>query len=48
MEISKEKLEELLREAEVAHAQHEQKIGEKDTNWPTWYTEYILQKLEEQ
>ena len=50
MELSKEKLEGLLREAEVAHAKYEKETGGpaspggnqngRDENWPAWYAEY--------
>jgi hypothetical protein len=31
-----------LRRAEIAHAEHEKRIGESDPNWPDWYAEYIV------
>ena len=31
-----------LRRAELAHAEHEKRIGESDPNWPDWYAEYIV------
>ena len=31
-----------LRRAEIAHAEHEKRTGEKDPNWPDWYAEYMV------
>ena len=33
-----------LRRAEAAHAEHEQRTGQRDTNWPEWYAQYIAQE----
>jgi predicted enzyme related to lactoylglutathione lyase len=30
-----------LRRAEVAHGEHEKRIGAKDANWADWYAEYM-------
>jgi len=30
-----------LRRAEAAHGQHEQRTGERDTEWPAWYAAYM-------
>lgn len=43
--ITKDELEQLLRDAEAAHAQYEQQLGRRDDNWPAWYAEYILERL---
>jgi hypothetical protein len=43
--LSKELLASLLREAEKAHAKHEEKEGKKDAEWPSWYANYIVEKL---
>ena len=45
MNPTKEDLEKLLREAEKAHGEYEQKLGKRDDNWPSWYAEFIVQKL---
>lgn len=45
MELTKEDFEKLLREAERAHGEYEQKLGKRDDNWPSWYAEFIVQKL---
>jgi catechol 2,3-dioxygenase-like lactoylglutathione lyase family enzyme len=34
-------LEGALRRAEAAHGEHEKRTGQRDTNWPNWYAEYI-------
>jgi len=41
MELSEERLAELLRDAEVAHGRYEQELGTRDEDWPTWYAHYI-------
>jgi hypothetical protein len=30
-----------LRRAEAAHGEHEKRTGQRDTNWPDWYAEYM-------
>jgi hypothetical protein len=45
MNLTKEDLEKLLREAEKAHGAYEQKLGHRDDNWPSWYAEFIVKKL---
>jgi len=42
----KEDLEKLLREAEKAHGEYEQGLGHRDDNWPSWYAEFIVKKLQ--
>ena len=44
-EIVKKVIAELLREAEVAHAEYEKELGKRDLNWPEWYAEFIVDKL---
>ncbi|WP_156300709.1 hypothetical protein [Thermococcus sp. EP1] len=46
--ITKEKLIQLLKEAETAHAEYEKKLGKRDENWPEWYAEYIIEKLKKE
>jgi catechol 2,3-dioxygenase-like lactoylglutathione lyase family enzyme len=31
-----------MRRASEAHGEHEQRVGEADTNWPEWYAEYMV------
>jgi catechol 2,3-dioxygenase-like lactoylglutathione lyase family enzyme len=31
-----------LRRAEAAHGQHEQRTGQRDEEWPTWYATFML------
>lgn len=45
MDLTKEDLEKLLRQAEKAHGEYEQKLGKRDDNWPSWYAEFIVEKL---
>lgn len=35
-------LADILRRAEVAHAQYEKTLGEKDQDWPDFYAIFIL------
>jgi hypothetical protein len=37
-------LSEALRRAEAAHGQHEKQTGQRDTNWPDWYAEYMVRE----
>lgn len=30
-----------LKRAEMAHGEHEKRIGGRDENWPKWYAEYM-------
>jgi hypothetical protein len=46
-ELTREELAELLREAERAHGEYEQSLGERDEDWPSWYAGYILDRLAE-
>ena len=31
-----------LRRAEAAHGEHEKRTGQRDTNWPDWYAQYMV------
>ena len=31
-----------MRRAAAAHAEHEQRIGQADANWPDWYATYMV------
>ncbi len=46
-ELTKEQLAALLRQAEQAHAEYEKGLGKRDDDWPAWYAEFIMNKLEE-
>jgi hypothetical protein len=35
-------LEAALRRASAAHGEHEQRLGQADPNWPTWYAGYMV------
>jgi hypothetical protein len=45
-ELTREELARLLREAEQAHAAYEKELGSRDEDWPAWYADYILRRLE--
>ncbi len=47
-EVTEERLEQLLREAEAAHGEYEQSLGQRDEDWPAWYARYIVEQLEEE
>jgi len=42
---ARERLAQLLREAEAAHAAYEKSLGRADADWPTWYAGFILEKV---
>ena len=46
-ELTKEELDQLLREAEKAHAEYEHSLGHRDEDWATWYAEFIINRLRE-
>jgi hypothetical protein len=45
MELTVEELADLLRAAERAHGEYEQELGHADEDWPTWYAQFIVDKL---
>lgn len=45
MAITAEELAELLRETEKAHGEYERELGERDADWPTWYANYMVERL---
>ena len=40
-----ERLADLLRAAERAHGDYEKELGHRDEEWPTWYAQYIVDRL---
>jgi hypothetical protein len=48
-DLTKEELTRLLQEAEQAHGKYETEElgGVRDENWPAWYAEFIVTKLDE-
>ena len=44
-ELTAERLADLLREAERAHAAYERELGERDEDWPAWYAAFIVERL---
>ena len=45
-ELTKEELATALRQAEQAHAEYEKTLGKRDEDWPAWYAEFIVNKLQ--
>ena len=45
-QLTRDELARLLREAERAHAEYEKELGHLDEDWPGWYADYILRRLE--
>jgi catechol 2,3-dioxygenase-like lactoylglutathione lyase family enzyme len=31
-----------MRRAELAHGEHEKRLGQRDADWPSWYAEYMI------
>ena len=46
VDVSRDQLAGLLREAERAHGEYERDLGSRDEDWPSWYADYILRRLE--
>jgi hypothetical protein len=46
-ELTRDELARLLQEAEQAHAAYEKELGGRDEDWPSWYAEFILERLRE-
>ena len=44
-DLTAERLADLLREAEKAHAVHERDLGQRDDDWPSWYARFIVDRL---
>jgi hypothetical protein len=44
-QLTPAELAELLREAERAHGEYEKTLGRRDEDWPSWYANYILERL---
>ena len=45
IELTREVLAQLLRDAERAHHDYEQSTGERDDDWASWYADYLLDRL---
>jgi hypothetical protein len=46
-QLTPAQLAKLLREAERAHGEYEKTLGRRDEDWPSWYANYILERLRE-
>ena len=40
--VSQTELAGALRRAETAHGQHEKRTGQRDADWPSWYSAYMI------
>jgi hypothetical protein len=47
-ELTAERLEQLLRDAEAAHDEYERELGRRDDDWPAWYARWIVERLREE
>jgi hypothetical protein len=49
VELTEDRLAELIQEAEEAHAEYEEEElgGERDEKWPVWYAQYIVEQASE-
>jgi hypothetical protein len=45
MAITAEELAAELRAAEAAHGEYERQLGHADPDWPTWYANFIVERL---
>lgn len=46
--IDKETLAKLLKEASLAHHDFEESLGKPDENWPLWYADFVIKKLNDE
>lgn len=46
--LTRERLAELLRDAEEAHGEFEAQLGRPDDDWPDWYADYVVSRWEEE
>jgi hypothetical protein len=44
-DLTVDRLAQLLRDAEKAHAEYEKSLENPDDDWPTWYAAYIVDRL---
>ncbi|HLZ61047.1 MAG TPA: hypothetical protein VKR06_29200 [Ktedonosporobacter sp.] len=45
VELTKEGLTDLLKEAEKAHGEYEKTLGHRDDEWAVWYAGFIVDRL---
>jgi len=45
-QLTRDELARLLQEAQEAHSEYEKETGRRDEDWPGWYADYILRRLE--
>jgi hypothetical protein len=46
-DLTRDELAQLLQEAERAHGEYERELGHRDDDWPSWYAEFVLDRLRE-
>jgi hypothetical protein len=46
-DLTRDELATLLQEAERAHGEYERELGQRDEDWPSWYAQFILDRLRE-
>jgi hypothetical protein len=46
VELTADELARLLQEAERAHGEYEKELGRRDEDWPAWYADYVIRRLE--
>ncbi|MEX2369154.1 MAG: hypothetical protein WD552_02040 [Candidatus Paceibacterota bacterium] len=46
MNIPKDELVRLLKDAQQAHHEYEKTLDEPDAEWPEWYADYINRQLD--
>jgi hypothetical protein len=47
MEVTRNELAQLLKDADRAHGDSERELGQRDEESPSWYAGYILDRLAE-
>jgi hypothetical protein len=45
IDVTQEELAELFQETERAHGEYERELGHRDADWPSWYADYMLARL---
>lgn len=48
MEIDRNVLAKLIKEASDAHHEYEATLDSEDEQWPMWYADYVLERLDEE
>lgn len=48
MQLDRDMLAKLIKEASDAHHEYEATLEAKDEQWPQWYADYILERFDEE